>query len=151
MLQEYEICEKTLAIIPVDDNISKVLEEDTIYFVGKKTTDIVDDSCRYFGSSYIGRFEGTKHILGYNYKAPIIIEETRQLIFFPTASPRFNNCTWINLNSIKKYTKQLKHSVIVFKNGKELLVDISYNSLENQIFRATRLESILNERINLKK
>ncbi len=151
MLQEYEIGEKTLAIIPVDENISKVLEEDAVYFVNKKTTDIIDDSCRYFGSSYIGRFEGTKHILGFNYKAPIIIEETKKLIFFPTSSPRFNNCTWINLKNIKKYSRQLKQSIVCFKNGKEILLDISYSSLENQIFRATRLESILNERINMKK
>ena len=151
MLQEYEIGEKTLAIIPVDENISKVLEEDAVYFVNKKTKDIIDDSCRYFGSSYIGRFEGTMHILGFNYKAPIIIEETKKLIFFPTSSPRFNNCTWINLKNIKKYSRQLKQSIVCFKNGKEILLDISYSSLENQIFRATRLESILNERINMKK
>ena len=37
MLQEYEIGEKTLAIIPVDENISKVLEEDAVYFVNKKS------------------------------------------------------------------------------------------------------------------
>lgn len=151
MLELYEINDKTLAIIPVENNISKVLEEDTIYFVNKKTTDIIDHSCKYFGSSYAGRFEGTKHILGFNYKAPIIIEETKNMIFFPTSSPRFDNCMWISLKHIKKYDKYNNKSIVSFKGGKTLTLNMSYNSLENQIFRATRLESVLNDRICNKK
>lgn len=151
MLEEYEINEHTLAIVPVDEDISKVLEEDNIYFVRKKTTDIIDHSCKYFGSSYNGRFEGTKHILGFNYKAPIIVEETKKIIFFPTASPRFNNCSWLNLKQISSYIKKEDDSIVFFKCGREMIVKLSYNSLENQIFRATRLESILNERIYSKK
>ena len=37
----------------------------------------MDDSCKYFGSSYQGRYEGTKNLIGMNYKLPIIIEESR--------------------------------------------------------------------------
>lgn len=151
MLEDYEINEKTLAILPISETLSKVLEDESIYFVNKKTTDIVDHSCKYFGSSYLGRFEGTKHILGFNYKAPIIIEEISSMIFFPTASPRFNNCSWISLKQIKDYNRDEERSVITFRSGKKIAVDMSYSSLENQILRATRLESILKERIYLKK
>ena len=45
----------------------------------------------------------------------------------------------------------LSTMVKVFYNCKKLAVDMSYSSLENQILRATRLESILKERIYLKK
>jgi len=151
MIDDYEINEKTLAVLPISETISKVLEEEAIYFVNKKTTEIVDYSCKCFGSSYLGRFEGTKHILGFNYKAPIIIEETSCMIFFPTASPRFDNCTWISLHQIRDYDRDEERSIITFRCGKKLAVEMSYSSLENQILRATRLQSILKEKIYIKK
>lgn len=37
-------------------------------------------------------------------------------------------------------------TIVHFKNGKSLDLDISFGSLENQVLRATRLESILHKR-----
>lgn len=146
MIDSYEINSSTLAIIPITEGLCKIMEDDTVFTVSKSTTEIVDDSCKFFGSSYQGRFEGTKELTGINYKSPIIIEESRNIIFFPTSSPRFHNCTWISLNQIDKFEKMNNNSVITFKNGQLLKLEISYGSLENQILRATRLESILKKR-----
>lgn len=148
MIDNYEINSMTLAILPITDGISKIIEEDRVFTVCKTPTQIIDDSCKYFGSSYQGRFEGTKKMIGINYKAPIIVEETKSIIFFPTSSPRFNNCVWISLNHVEKYNKLNNNSSINFKNGQVLNLEISYGSLENQILRATRLESILQKRKN---
>lgn len=147
MTQEvYEINKATCAILPITDNKSKVIEKNDIFIVEKSVQRIIEDSCRYFGSSYLGRYEGTKTLIGFNYKAPIIIEESNELIFFPTSSPRFNRCSWINLKAIKDYKRNDRHAIINFENGQDLEIDISYESLENQILRATRLESILRTR-----
>lgn len=147
MIQEtYEINKSTCAILPVDENTSRVIEKDDNFIVNKPVQKIIEDSCRYFGSSYLGRYEGTKTLIGFNYKAPIIVEESNELIFFPTSSPRFNRCSWINLKLIKDYQRNNRNAVISFENGYNLEIDISYESLENQIFRATRLESILRTR-----
>lgn len=147
MIQDfYEINKSTCAILPIDENRAKVIEKNNIFIVEKPVQKIIEDSCRYFGSSYNGRYEGTKTLLGFNYKAPIIIEETNELIFFPTSSPRFSNCSWISLKAIKDYKRNNRYSVINFDNGQDLEISISYESLENQIFRATRLESILRSR-----
>ena len=35
---------------------------------------------------------------------------------------------------------------ILFKNGQELNLNVSYGSLENQLLRATRLQSIMRDR-----
>jgi len=148
MINNYEINDETLAIIPVDDKISKVFEIDNTILVNKKTTQIIDDSCKYFGSSFIGRHEGTKNLIGINYKSPIVIEETNNIIFFPTSSPRFNNCGWVALNKIKNYKKHNEDSKIIFDNNTELIINISIQSLKNQILRATLLESTLRKRIN---
>lgn len=146
MLESYEINSHTVALLPIEGNYTKVIEEDSIYTVEKNTTEIINDSCKYFGSSFVGRKEGTKALMGISYKAPIIVEETKNLIFFPTSSPRFENCTWISLKHVNNYLKSSQNSLVTFKNGKQLELEISYGSLENQVLRATRLESILRHR-----
>ena len=146
MINNYEVSSSTIAIIPLDKGKSKIIEEDETYVVLKSPKDIIEDSCRYFGSSYEGRHEGTKFLTGINYKSPIIIEETNEMIFFPTSSPRFDNCYWIALRHIDKYEREQNKCKIIFKNGISLPLDISYGSLQNQILRSTLLQSILRDR-----
>lgn len=148
-MDNYEINSSTLAIIPISKKCSKVIEENNNFIINESTTDIIDHSCKFFGSSYNGRCAGTKNLVGFNYKSPIIIEESREIIFFPTSSPRFDNCYWISLNNIEKYSKKENISSIYFKNGINVDLDISYKSLENQILRATMLESKLRQRKNI--
>lgn len=145
MQEDYEINKNTLALIPQDEETTMVYEKDDQFLVKQSSFTIINESCKYFGSSYIGRFDGTKSLVGYNYKAPILIEETSKMIFFPTTSPRQSNCAWISLNNIKRYLKIDKKSLIIFKNNKKIKVNISYSSLENQIFRATKLWCTIDE------
>lgn len=148
MLNSYEINYDTLAVIPINNNISKIIENDRTLIVNKKTTEIIDDSCKYFGSNLKGRHEGTKNLIGITYKSPIVIEETRNIIFFPTSSPRYNDCYWVALNKIKNSEKIDNYCQIIFNNNYELELNISYQSLQNQILRATMLESTLRKRRN---
>ncbi|MCM1370448.1 MAG: competence protein ComK [Clostridium sp.] len=145
-MEHYEINDSTLAIKPLNDATSIVYEKDRNFTINQKTTQIINYSCKYFGSSYQGRFEGAKDLLGMNYKLPIIIEESKEIIFFPTSSPRYENCCWISLKNIENYIKKDNSVIINFKNGVNLDFDLSINSLENQIFRALRLEKILKTR-----
>jgi len=145
-MEFYEINSKTLAIIPINRYQSKVIEETESYLINKNSTSIIDHSCKYFGSSYLGRHEGTKSMIGINYKTPILVEESNNIIFFPTCSSRLDNCYWISLKNIKNYTKFKEFSKVIFKNGYELELDISYGSLENQILRSTLLESVIRNR-----
>lgn len=147
-MDEYEINSDTLALISINDKQSKVIENENIYIINKTTNEIIDHSCRYFGSSYLGRHEGTKNLIGVNYKTPILIEETKNIIFFPTCSTRLTNCNWISLNKIKDYYKENEKCKIIFKNDIELEVNISLGSLENQILRSTLLESVIRKRKN---
>jgi len=146
MFNEYEINRKTIAIVPVSTNVSRIIEESETFLVKKRPTEIIDDSCKYFGSSYLGRHEGTKKLIGINYKSPIIIEETKEIIFFPTSSPRFDDCHWLSLDKIVDHFKSHKGSTIKFINGEELEIDISSMSLENQILRSIKLNNVLRKR-----
>ena len=145
-MDNYEIGSQTLAIIPIDENISKVYEEETEYVVNKSTNSIIKENCEFYGSSYEGRCIGTKSLTGIKTKYPIIIEESRNIIFFPTSSIRTKQNTWIALNKIKNINQKKYNSQVEFKNNSKIDLDISIYSLENQVVRATMLKSKLYER-----
>ena len=145
-MKEYEINSATLAIIPIDNEKSIVYEESEEYIIEKSSNSIIKENCEFYGSSYEGRCIGTKALTGIKTKYPIIIEESRNIIFFPTSSSRTKQSSWIALNKIEKYNKYNNKSKIFFKNEQKINLDISYYSLENQICRATMLKSKLYER-----
>ncbi len=144
----YEVNCDTLALIPVSENETKIIERDNVFIVNKPVMEIIKDSCEYFGSSYLGRHEGTKKLIGITHKAPIIIEESKNLIYFPTSSPRLMNCIWIGLNNIKTYESNNGKTELLFDNNKKLRLNVSFGSFDNQVLRATKLESVLRKRIN---
>ncbi len=147
----YEINNDTQLLLPITDQKTKVIEQDNEYVIDLNINKIMEHSCEYFGSSYEGRKEGTRKLLGITHKPPIIVEESNKIIFFPTASPENVECCWINLESIEKYYRiNSSKSAILFKNGDIIEFNVSYGSLTNQILRATRLKYILQERIEKK-
>lgn len=143
---DYEINTATLAIVPIDENTSKVYEEEEEYIINKSSNAIIKDNCEFYGSSYEGRCIGTKALTGIKTKYPIIIEESRNIIFFPTTSTRTHQSSWIALNKIKSYSQKKNKSKIEFKNDSKVDFDISYYSLDNQVCRATMLKSKLYDR-----
>ncbi len=142
----YEINEGTLAILPKEEK-SKVLEDSKEYVINNTPYEIMDYSCKYFGSSYEGRKEGTKAILDINYKVPIIVENSKNIIFFPTNSPSAEDCCWISLKNIKKIEAADYNSTnIIFNNDISILIPVSRRTIENQILRASRLDLIMRDR-----
>ena len=149
-MKDYEVNVDTLALISLNEK-TKVYEKNKVFMVNKNANKIIEDSCSFFGSSLSGRQKGTASLIGVNYKCPIIIEETRNLIFFPTCSPRTMNCSWISANNIDHYYKGTTGKAIIrFKNGQKIILSSSFGVIDNQILRSTRLESVLRGRINQK-
>ena len=145
---KYEVNASTLAILPDKCGKSRIIEKENEYLIEDKPYKIMEHSCEYFGSSIEGRICGTKNMLGSIYKPPLLIEESKKIIFFPTESPNTDNNIWISLNNIKEYNKQDHKTIIKFKNNKEIVLDIPYYSIDNQILRATRLQTVYFDRKN---
>lgn len=144
---KYEISRGTLAIVPNEKENSVVYEDEERYIVDDKPFKIMEDSCKYFGSTYEGRKESAKDILGAEYKVPIVVEDTENLVIFPTTSPYSDECVWISLKRLKKFEKiDSFNTKIIFDNNKEIIVPCSYRTIENQISRASRLDYILRMR-----
>ncbi len=146
---QYEINKGTLAIIPNERESSLVYEDESRYIIDQRPFEIMEESCKYFGSTYQGRKESARDILGAEYKVPIIVEDTDNLIVFPTTSPMAEDCVWISLKRVKKFEKiDANNTRIIFDNEKEIIVPCSYRTIENQISRASRLDLIMRNRKN---
>lgn len=149
---DYEINDDTLAIIPCLNNSSKIIEYDTECIVNNSPYEVMEYSCEYFGSSLAGRIHGAKKILGSIYKVPLFVDDSRNIVFFPTKSPTASDNIWLSLNNIDHYRKiSDNRTAIFFKNGQKFIVDLPYYSINNQVLRATRLENVVNERKSQKK
>src|SRR5690625_2755310 len=136
----YEVTPLTMAVLSKKDEtgITKtfVLEETREYTVHKTPTKMIDDACKFFGSSLKGRLEGTKGISRITHKAPIAIDPSSGMYFFPTASPSNMKCSWIAHSHIKDIHPFGKSKTeIKFKNGRSIIVNVSYGSMLNQVQR----------------
>ena len=95
MIDEYFINEDTLLLIPKDKKTTKIFDINGEYLIKKNIFALVDESCQYYGSSYNGRYVSAKKTLDMDYKLPIIIDEVKEVVLFPTCSPKLNKCMWI--------------------------------------------------------
>ena len=144
---KYEISKGTLAIVPNEKESSLVYEDDDRYIIEDSPFKIMEDSCKYFGSTYKGRKDSAKEILGAEYKIPVVIEDSTNLIVFPTTSPKAEDCAWISLKHVKRIKRIDSTSTkIIFNNDREIIVPVSFRSVENQLSRASRLDLIMRNR-----
>lgn len=146
---KYEVSRGTLAIVPNEKESSLVYEDDERYIIQQTPFSIMEESCKYFGSTYEGRKNGAREILGAEYKVPIVVEDSNNLIVFPTTSPSAEDCVWISLGRVKKIEKiDTNHTKIIFDNNQVIVVGCSYRTIENQLSRASRLDLILRNHKN---
>lgn len=144
-MRKYEINNKTMALYAMNDK-TRVYEEDKNFIVDQPANAIMEESCAYFGSSLSGRRKGTENLIGALYKAPVIVEETKDIIFFPTASPKSSTCSWLRSSMVDRYYYQNGRLIVEFLNGDKIALNVSYGVIDNQILRSIRLESVLRSR-----
>lgn len=144
-MDSYEINKNTVALIP-KENKTIVYEVDNSFVVNKSPLKIVEESCEYFGSSLEGRQTGTSALVGFTHNVPVIIEESFDLIFFPTLSPKNRECSWLAYSHIFKPDKFKDKTIIELKNGKKILVDVSTAIIDSQLYRCSRLKDVLQMR-----
>ena len=147
MVDSYEINNETLLIVPYDYGKSKVYEYDDEFIVNMIPLTIVKNSCMFFGSSFDGRRLASKNIIGVDMKVPIIIEESKNVIFFPVSSCISKNSIWISYQNLIKYSKiDCNSSMLYFKNNKSIKLNTKYNLIDNQVIRCIKLDTLLCKR-----
>lgn len=145
-MKDYNINKNTLALMPYGKNKTLVFEKHKYYIVNQRANKLMDESCRYNGSTIEGRAKGTESLTGISYKAPIIVKEEESIIFFPTCSPRLKECSWINAGNISNIYKKNDRCLVEFYNKETLEFDISYNIMNNQLSKSLLLEKKFKKR-----
>ena len=146
-LDDYIINYETLVIVPLNGKKTKVYEIDDCFIVNEDCLSIVKNSCLYFGSSLEGRKVGAKSILNCEFKVPIIIEDGKSLIIFPTSSYKRNHNIWVSHSNLLDYKKNDKYTTtLVFRNNEEIDINVKYNIIDNQYIRCVKLNDFTEKR-----
>lgn len=148
----HEITPFTMAILTHyredGKRITRVLEENTEYTTEHSPTKVIDGACRFFGASLKGRQDGTRDICGLTHKAPISVDPSSGMYFFPTTSPASQKCCWIAHSHIDRINRAPDHQAeIIFKNGSRVTIEASYGSIINQVQRTAQFRFLLDNRI----
>ncbi len=150
VLPNYEVNSECMALVPRRSNNSlytHVYETSEDFIVLKSPTEIIKRSCGFFGASYRGRMDGTQFLTGISHKAPIAVSPENKLFFFPTHSPRREECSWFSHSHIVSLERSpLQQTTVHFSNQTSHRVDVSYGSFENQLHRTAQLKSAYAER-----
>ena len=105
----YEIDLSTVMLIGIDEFKTKVLTLDSDFIIDIDSKRIIDNSCKFFGSSLNDRINMTKRLVNVSSKSPIIVEESRNIIFFPLKSTRDKcnkkSCCFKGWNDFRSTTK----------------------------------------------
>ena len=142
----YEIDLSTLLLIGLNDESTKVVTTDDEFIVNNNSKKIIDNSCKFFGSSLADRIKATNRLVKMASKTPIIIEESRNMIFFPLKSTREKNNIWVSFNNLEKYEKNAENTIFYFKSGKQISIKFSYYIIDNQVTRSLMLDYEINKR-----
>lgn len=144
VIPTYNISLNTLALLS-----GKNIDYDTIAIdlTGKKYVketafNLIKLACYNDWSSYDGRRQAVIHHTNFAQKVPIPINIREGIYFFPTHSPYNIDNSWIAYHHILKIDKVPKHlatthnqSIIYFKNGETLILNISFHILKTQFER----------------
>lgn len=133
-------------LIGLDDNNTKVITSEDEAIINKSSKQIIDESCKFFGSSLLECIKMTSRLIRINAKSPIIIEESRNIIFFPLKSTRDKKNIWISFNNLDRYEKNDKKTELYFKCGKMISLQFSYYIIDNQVTRSLMLDYEVNKR-----
>ena len=147
IVDNYAINYHTRAVLPykLANGViySKIYEQNNVFLCKHSPLMIVKNTCSYLGSSYEGRREGTRRLMTYYHKVPIVIDPYNSVYFFPTHSPRNQNCAWISLHHILDIKKIEASKVrITFQNSQKIEIGISIYSLRNQIMRTNSYKTL---------
>ena len=148
----YEIDLSTVMLIGIDEYKTRIVTLDGDFIVDIDSKKIIDNSCKFFCSSLSDIINTTKRLINIKSKSPIIVEESRNIIFFPLKSIRDKCNIWISYNNLEKYIKSGDKTIFIFNNKKEVIIDFSYYIIDNQVTRSLMLDYEVKKRIeSLKK
>lgn len=117
-----------------------------------KPFSIIQKGCAYYGVDYEGRRKGTRLLIDYSRKLPIVIEPINNIYTFCTASPENPKCIWFFAEHIKDYRRvSARETMVIFRNNHSNIFPVSYNTFNTQMLRTSYLQMKLMQRVEFNK
>ena len=139
---KYIIDEDTYFLIKKEKRVEVVTKNQNYEFM-VTFDNFINESCKYYGSSYEGRKKGSRYLLSLTSKLPIILNEKKNLVLFPISSDRSKNNIWFLYNNILSYKRVKNYVEVTFKNKEKMIFLISYYIFRNQMLKCSQLLTIL--------
>ncbi|WP_062199913.1 competence protein ComK [Massilibacterium senegalense] len=144
ILMEYQLNEKTMALIPAKHERAQtlVMETDGTFYVQESIESILEQACLDGGSSLEGRRKSVIHRIGAKHKVPIPICPIAGIYMFPTSATKSMNCTWFNYRKIihiePLMVEKLPSTKVLFLNSTSTIVPVSYHIMDSQLRRTAQ-------------
>ncbi|WP_158634035.1 competence protein ComK [Radiobacillus deserti] len=153
ILSNYEITEMTMALVPKFHTEYRTLAIETggkMIYIEKTPLELIEHACIQGWSTLTGRRKAILKRTGFSHKVPILLDEAKEIITFPSKSPKSDKCSWIfyhHVSFVQKISKQRNNkeylTTIVFKDGQTLEMKESSYILERQLFRSYKFTKML--------
>ena len=151
LVEEYEINPFTMIIFPYEygsKTYSRVIEIESEYISPFKPTELVKKGCEYNLSDYKASKKATRRLTRVTHKAPITIDPTNSIFFFPTMSPSKSDCIWVSHVHVLSHQRNDAYSTrVTFRNKQTFILPLSYISFEKQFLRTSELRTKVQQRM----
>ncbi|MFT8390839.1 MAG: competence protein ComK [Sporolactobacillus sp.] len=150
-VDNYIIRQETIAILPTDSCDgsleSIVLEENRQFRCRQKPLRIIEESCVYYGSTYMGRKKSARS-MGFKSMPPVCICSELSIFFIPLMAEAHRGCAWIAHAHVLNWQDVDKRSAkIEFSNRQTLAVKGNAASFGRKVMRAAQYRLTLHKRI----
>ncbi|MBK3494859.1 competence protein ComK [Viridibacillus sp. YIM B01967] len=145
-LSNFTLSFNTFALFPVfvDNQIyTRVIERDRDFLVEARPSRVIHKSCSDFGTSFKLATNKSREYLGARNKLPIVVayDYGTPCIFLPTLSPSSHYNVWFAMHAIEYFEGSgPSKSIISFKNGQDVGVEVSILTMRSQLSMAYFLQ-----------
>ena len=149
---DYIVNTCTLYIKPVEYGnklYSHIGEVDEEILCPVKPIALIQRGCAYYGVDFESRRKGTRLLIDYSRKLPIIVEPINHIFAFCTTSPGNPMGIWFFYEQIRDYKRiSARETLVIFHNGQSFLFPVSYNTFNTQMLRTSLLKSKFMQRVD---
>ncbi|MBR2679830.1 MAG: competence protein ComK [Exiguobacterium sp.] len=136
--EKYRITKRTVAILPCFDIMKQsriILEDGTEISTPLRPYQLLQLSCRQYNSSIEERIFIAKRVAGVKGKVPVVIEPTSGLVFFPTKSPKRDDCEWYAWSHIRDILniEGEPNGLVLTTDGHQIQTNATPYVLRNQL------------------